>query len=239
MKGVILAGGSGSRLYPLTKVTNKHLLPVYDKPMIFYPLHTLINAGIKDIMVVSGGENISDFLRLLGSGEEYGVHLSYRVQDGSGGIPVALYLAKNFVKNGKFVAVLGDNIIEDNIKKHVEDFKKSKLGAKILLKEVHDPERFGVAKVKNGRIVAFYEKPKKPNTNLAIVGAYMLDSKVFDIIPKLKPSKRNELEITEILQRYSNDNDLSYAKIKGFWKDAGTFESLYVATKFMAEKNKK
>lgn len=235
MKGVILAGGSGSRLYPLTKVTNKHLLPIYNKPMIFYPLQTLIDAGIKDIMVVSGGENISDFLRLLGSGNDYGVHLSYRVQDGSGGIPVALYLAKNFVKNDKFIAILGDNIMEENIKDCVEDFKKNKFGAKILVKEVHDPKRFGLAEIKNGKVITFYEKPENPTTNLAVVGVYMLDGKAFDIIPKLKPSKRNELEITEVLQHYADNNDLSYEKIKGFWVDAGTFDSLYIATKFMAE----
>jgi len=238
MKGVILAGGTGSRLSPLTKVTNKHLLAVYNKPMIYYPLHTLIDAGIKDILIVSGGENISDFLRLLGSGAELGVNLTYKVQDGAGGIPVALGLAKEFVGNSKCIVILGDNIMEENIKEHVENFKQSNSGAKVLLKEVNDPERFGLAEVKDGKIIAMYEKPDNPKTNLAIIGVYMLDSSAFEVIPRLKPSRRNELEITEVLADYMKRGQLEYGMVKGFWIDAGTFDSLYEATKFIADNKK-
>lgn len=235
MKGIILAGGTGSRLMPLTRVTNKHLLPIYNKPMIFYPLQTLIDAGIKDILIVTGGEEIGEFLRLLGSGKEWGVKFTYRCQDGSGGIPVALSLAKEFVDNEKFICILGDNIIEKNIKNEVEDFAKSKIGAKILLKEVSDPERFGLAEVKDNKIIACYEKPKNPTTNLAILGVYMLDKKAFDIIPILKPSKRNELEIVDVLNYYIKNSDMDYSILDGFWIDAGTFLSLFKATQFVAK----
>lgn len=237
MKGVILAGGTGSRLIPLTKVTNKHLLNVYNKPMIYYPLQTLIDAGIKDIMIVTGGESIGDFMKLLGSGKDFGVKLTYRCQDGSGGIPVALSLAKEFVDDEKFVVILGDNIMEENLKPHVEGFLKSKKGAKILLKEVKDPKRYGLAEVKGNKIIAAYEKPENPTTNLAIPGVYMFDKKAFDVIPALKPSKRNELEIVEVIDRYIKDDDIDYSIIAGFWIDAGTFESLFEATKFIAKKN--
>jgi len=239
MKGVILAGGTGSRLRPLTEVTNKHLLAIYKKPMIYYPLQTLIDAGIKDILIVSGGENISDFLRLLGSGRSIGVNLTYKVQDGTGGIPIALNLAKEFVGDEKFVTILGDNIMEDSIKEQVDSFRDSKFSAKVLLREVKDPKRFGLAEIKDGKVVAMYEKPENPTTNLAIIGIYMLDKKAFEIIPKLKPSKRNELEIIEVLADYMERGDLEYDMVKGFWIDAGTFDSLYEATKFAAEKEKK
>ncbi|MBI4439869.1 NTP transferase domain-containing protein [Candidatus Woesearchaeota archaeon] len=236
MKGVILAGGTGSRLYPLTSVTNKHLLPVYNKPMIFYPLELLREAGIKDILVVSGGENISDFLKLLGSGRQYDVNLTYKVQDGSGGIPVALSLAKDFIGDDKFVAILGDNIMDGSIRGYVESFGKSGAGAKILLKKVDDPHRYGLAEVRNGKVVGMQEKPAEPKSDLAICGIYLLDKKAFGIIPKLKPSKRAELEITEVLQHYVDNNDLEYEIFEGFWIDAGTFDALHTASKFMASK---
>lgn len=239
MKGVILCGGEGTRLMPLTKVTNKHLLPVFNKPMVYYPLQTLIDAGIKDILVVTGGESIGDFLRLLGSGKEWGVRLTYRCQDGSGGIPVALSLAKEFVDNEKFVCILGDNIMEKSIKEDVNRFFKSKKGAEILLQRVSDPQRFGLAEIKDNKLVATYEKPEKPVTDLAILGMYMFDSKVFDIIPKLKPSKRGELEITEVIDNYIKNNDIEYSIIDGFWVDAGTLDSLFKATIFAASKERK
>ena len=239
MKGVILCGGTGSRLSPLTKVTNKHLLPVFNKPMIYYPLQTLIGAGIKDILIVTGGENVGDFLRLLGSGRDWGARFTYRCQDGSGGIPVALSLAKEFVGDSKFVCILGDNVMEESIRQHVSDFEKGSKGAKILLKKVPDPQRFGVAEVKGDRVTATYEKPEKPTTDLAIIGVYLFDNKVFDIIPKLKPSKRNELEVTEVLQEYIRNNDVGYSMVKGFWIDAGTFEALFTATGFVEGKEGK
>ncbi len=238
MKGVILAGGTGSRLYPLTSVTNKHLLPVYNKPMIFYPLELLKEAGIKDILVVSGGENISDFLRLLGSGRQFDVNLTYRVQDGSGGIPVALSLAKEFVGTEKFVAILGDNIIDKSIRSSVEDFEKNTIGAKIILKKVHDPHRYGLAEVKDGHVIGMQEKPKDPKSDLAICGIYMLDPKAFSIIPTLKLSQRDELEITEVLQYYVDHNDLTYEIFDGFWIDAGTFDALQSASVHMANKQR-
>ncbi len=237
MKGIILAGGTGTRLFPLTKVTNKHLLPIYNKPMIFYPLETLKKSGITDIMIVAGGENIGDFMKLLGSGKDYGVKLTYRVQDGAGGIPVALGLGKEFIGNSKFAVILGDNILEEPIKKDIEDFEKSKFGCKILLKKVNEPERFGIAEVKGNKVVKCYEKPEKPVTDLAIIGVYFFDSKAFEIIPKLKPSKRGELEITDIINYYIENKNITYRVIEGFWKDAGTFPSLFATNKYVAEKN--
>jgi len=241
IKGVILAGGTGSRLSPLTKVTNKHLLPIYNRPMVYYPLQTLIDAGIKDILIVTGGEEVGDFLRLLGSGKDWGVRFTYRCQDGSGGIPVALGLAKEFVDDDKCVAILGDNVMERDIKKEVEEFANGSIGAKIFLQKVKDPERFGLAEVKGNKVVACYEKPENPTTDLAILGIYMFDKKVFDIIPKLKPSKRGELEIVDVLNHYIKNNDLGYSVLDGFWIDAGTFSALFKATQFVEEKegNKK
>ena len=236
MKGVILAGGTGSRLSPLTKVTNKHLLPIYNKPMVYYPLEALIKAGIRDILIVSGGENIGDFMKLLGSGAEFGVRLTYRVQDGSGGIPVALSLAKEFVGEDKFVVILGDNIMENNIKEEVEKFEKSKFGSKIFLQRVHDPKRYGVAEVNKDKVVAAYEKPENPVTDLAILGIYMFDKKAFDIIPTLKPSKRGELEITDVINYYIGNGDLTYSILSGFWVDAGTFEALFKANEFISKR---
>src|SRR3989338_2915476 len=238
IKGVILAGGTGSRLSPLTEVTNKHLLPVYNKPMVFYPLQILIDAGIKDILIVTGGEEVGDFLRLLGSGSKWGVRLTYRCQDGSGGIPVALSLAKEFVDNNKCVVMLGDNIVEDNgrIKEFIEDFKTSPKGAKIILKKVKDPERYGVVELENNKISSIEEKPAKPKSDLTVIGCYMFDKKAFDIIPALKPSKRGELEIVDVINHYLKNNDLEFDILDGFWIDAGTFEGLFEASSYFAKK---
>jgi glucose-1-phosphate thymidylyltransferase len=248
MKGVILAGGLGTRLLPLTRVTNKHLLPVYKKPMIYYPLETLVNAGIKDIMIVTGGESPGDFLKLLGSGKEFGlkeIHFAY--QEGAGGIAHALSLAEDFADGQKIVVILGDNIIEDNIKKYVEDFEKQEFkvnnkvvgGAKIFLKEVPDPERFGVPEFKDGKIVKIEEKPKFPKSKYAVVGLYMYDHQVFDVIRTLKPSARGELEITDVNNFYLNQGTLTYEILSGFWTDAGTFDSLLKATILIAKKEGK
>ncbi len=228
MKGVILAGGLGTRLSPLTKITNKHLLPIYDKPMIFYPLQTLINAGIDDILIVTGGNHAGDFLRLLGNGKDFGLkHLNYTYQEGEGGIAQALALAEHFSDYEKMVVILGDNIIEGNIVQAVKDFKKQKDGAKILLKEVPDPQRFGVAEIENDRIVGIDEKPKVPKSKYAVIGIYMYDGKVFDIIRTLKPSGRGELEITDVSNAYIREGNMTYHFLDGWWSDAGTFESLH------------
>ena len=199
MKGVILAGGLGSRLLPLTKVTNKHLLPVYDRPMIYYPIQTLVDAGIRDILLVTGGNSAGDFLRLLGNGQEFGLeHVNYTYQEGEGGIADALRLARFFVGNDRIVVVLGDNIVQDSIASYVRNFEQQESGAKILLKEVEDPQRFGVAQLEDGRVIGIEEKPAKPKSNLAVTGIYMYDAAVFDIIETLEPSDRNELEITDV-----------------------------------------
>ena len=236
MKGVVLAGGTGSRLYPLTKVTNKHLLPVYDEPMIYYPIKTLRAAGITDILIVIGGESIGDFLKLLGSGEELGVNITYRAQAGSAGIPAALSLAQEFIGSHKFMVVLGDNIMDESLKNEAEEFKNNKVGAHIFVKEVEDPERYGVVEVKDNKVVGMAEKPKNPKSNLIASGVYMFDSKVFGLIPKLKPSGRGELEITDILNNYIRNKDLTFSRIGGYWTDAGTLESLYHANTVVREK---
>ncbi len=237
MKGIILAGGLGSRLSPLTKITNKHLLPIYNKPMIYYPIETLIGAGVTDIMIVTGGNSAGDFLRLLGNGKEFGLkHINYTYQQGEGGIAEALSLTEHFADRDDIIVILGDNIIEDSIKQYVDDFKKQKGGAKILLKEVEDPERFGVAEVAGGKIVSIEEKPKKPKSNYAVTGIYMYDGKVFDIVKKLKPSWRGELEITDVNNAYLQQGTLTYGTLKGWWTDAGTFESLYRANRLVAAK---
>ncbi len=239
IKGVILAGGTGSRLYPCTKVTNKHLLPIYNKPMIYYPLNTLINAGIKEILIVSGIEHAGDFLKLLGSGKEFGVRLTYEIQDEAAGIAQALSLAEDFVDNDKLVAILGDNIFEDNIKKHVSDFLYSFDGAKIFLKKIPDANRFGVAEIKNNKIINVEEKPKKPTSNYAVTGLYMYDRRVFNIIKSLKPSKRGEYEVTDVNNEYIKKSQMSYAILKGFWSDAGTFDSLFRASELIKNLEKK
>lgn len=236
MKGVILAGGLGTRLYPLTKVTNKHLLPVYDKPMIYYPIQSLINAGIDDILIVTGGNNAGDFLKLLGNGKEFGLrHINYTYQEGEGGIAEALRLAEFFASGEKICVVLGDNIIEKNIRRAVENFRRQKEGAKILLKEVPDPQRFGVAELKGDRIVRIEEKPKKPRSRYAVIGIYLFDQEVFNLIRTLKPSDRGELEITDVNNRYIEKGFMTWDILEGWWTDAGTFESLLRANQLVAE----
>ena len=239
MKGVVLAGGTGSRLYPLTKVTNKHLLPVYDEPMIYYPIKTLRAAGITDVLIVIGGESIGDFLKLLGNGDDLGVKITYRAQVGSAGIPAALLLAQEFIGKGKFMAVLGDNIMDESLRKDAEEFENKSTGAHIFVKEVEDPERYGVVEVRENKVISMVEKPKKPKSNLIASGVYMFDSKVFGIIPRLKPSARGELEITDVLNTYIKSNDLAFSRIKGYWTDAGTLESLYHANTVVREKKLK
>jgi len=227
MKGVILAGGLGTRLYPLTKVTNKHLLPVYDKPMIYYPIQTLINAGIDDILIVTGGNNAGDFLRLLGNGKDFGLrHINYTYQEGEGGIADALRLAEFFAGKDKVCVLLGDNIIEKNIRKAADAFAAQKEGAKILLKEVTDPSRFGVPELRGDRIVRIEEKPKEPKSKYAVIGIYFYDQSVFDIIKTLKPSNRGELEITDVNNWYIERGVMTWDILEGWWADAGTFESL-------------
>ncbi|MEI7810675.1 MAG: sugar phosphate nucleotidyltransferase [bacterium] len=230
MKGIILAGGKGTRLLPLTKITNKHLLPIYDKQMIFYPLATLINAGIKDILIVSGRSNVGDFLKLLGSGRELGVKISFEIQEEEIGIANALSLAESFVDGDKMVVVLGDNIFEDGIESIVSNFEKQNNGAVVFLKEVDDPNRFGVAEVEDEKIIGIEEKPKNPKTNLAVTGLYMYDNTVFDCIRGLNPSARGEYEITDVNNFYINKGNMKYFTLKGNWTDAGTFESLFRAT---------
>jgi len=236
MKGVILAGGLGTRLHPLTKVTNKHLLPVYDKPMIYYPIQTLINAGIDDILIVTGGNNAGDFLKLLGNGKEFGLkHMNYTYQEGEGGIAEALRLAEFFASGDKICVVLGDNVIEKNIRKAVENFRKQKEGAKILLKEVLDPQRFGVAELRGDRIARIEEKPKEPKSRYAVIGIYLFDQEVFNIIKTLKPSGRGELEITDVNNRYIEKGVMTWDILEGWWTDAGTFESLLRANQMVAQ----
>ncbi|MCZ6770050.1 MAG: sugar phosphate nucleotidyltransferase [Acidobacteria bacterium] len=240
MKGIILAGGLGTRLRPLTKVTNKHLLPVYDKPMIFYPLEVLVDAGITDIMVVTGGNNAGDFLRLLGNGREFGLHqLHFAYQEGEGGIAEALSLAKYFAGEDLLCVYLGDNIIEDSIRTYVEKFKKQARGAKILLKEVANCERFGVPELKDDKVVKIYEKPRVAPSKYAVTGIYMYDPRVFDIITTLEPSQRGELEITDVNNRYIEWGELTYDVLEGWWTDAGTFDSLLRANKLVAQRNEK
>jgi glucose-1-phosphate thymidylyltransferase len=236
MKGVILAGGTGSRLYPLTKVTNKHLLPVYDKPMICYPLEMLIDAGIEEIMVVSGRGHAGHFLELLGSGLEYGVSITYEIQEEAGGIAQALGLARTWAGKDDICVILGDNIFEDSIK---EDVAKFGSGAKIFLKEVSNPQRFGVAEVNGSRLLSIEEKPKAPKSNLAVTGLYMYDSRVFQIIKTLKPSGRGELEITDVNNAYLRKKEMDFSILKGFWSDAGTFESLLRASLMVQQHRQK
>ena len=240
MKGVILAGGLGTRLRPLTLVTNKHLLPVYDRPMIYYPIECLVNAGITDIMIVTGGDHAGDFLKLLKHGSKRGVnHLEYASQDGEGGIADALKLAEDFADGDKICVILGDNIIEGNIRAAAGDFFTQRSGAKILLKEVHDPQRFGVVRFENddpaGKVTEIIEKPQNPPSNLAVIGIYFYDADVFKICQTLKPSGRGELEITDVNNHYLQRGDLSHSVIEGWWTDAGTFDSLLRASKLIAE----
>jgi glucose-1-phosphate thymidylyltransferase len=227
VKGIVLAGGTGSRLYPLTKITNKHLLPIYDKPMIFYPIQTLVEAGIKDILLVTGGRNSGDFLRLLANGKEFGLaHLNYTYQEGEGGIADALALAEHFADGEKICVILGDNIIDGSIKEAVQEFEKQERGARILLKEVEDAERFGVAEMDGPRILSIEEKPREPKSNFAVIGIYMFDGTVFEKVKKLVPSGRGELEITDVNNAYIREGTMTYSVLEGWWTDAGTFDSM-------------
>jgi glucose-1-phosphate thymidylyltransferase len=236
MRGVVLAGGLGTRLLPLTRVTNKHLLPVYNKPMIYYPLECLVNAGINEVMVVTGGSSAGDFLRLLRNGKELDLRrLHYAYQEGEGGIAEALSLAEDFADGGKIVVVLGDNIIEKNIRRATADFFSQREGAKIILKEVPDPQRFGVPQIDGKRIVAIEEKPQQPKSNYAVIGIYFYDGRVFEIIKTLKPSGRGELEITDVNNAYIQAGTMSYEILDGWWTDAGTFESLLHASNMVAK----
>jgi glucose-1-phosphate thymidylyltransferase len=236
MKGVVLAGGKGSRLYPLTRVTNKHLLPVYDRPMIFYPIQTLVDAGIRDIIVVTGGQNSGDFLRLLSNGKDFDLHrIHYTYQEGEGGIADALRLAEPFVEGEKICVVLGDNIIENNIIASKQAFDKQSRGAHIILKQVEDPERFGCPEIVDGKILGIVEKPKAPKSNFAVTGIYFYDATVFEKIGKTKASWRNELEITDVNNMYLSEGSLTHSVLDGWWTDAGTFESLLHATNLVAK----
>jgi glucose-1-phosphate thymidylyltransferase len=236
MKGVVLAGGTGSRLFPITRVTNKHLLPIYDRPMVYYPIQTLVNAGIKEILLVTGGKNAGDFLRLLGNGRDFGLkHLNYTYQEGEGGIADALGLAEHFADGEPICVILGDNVIENNICGAVENFKAQKKGAKILLKQVPDAERFGVAEILGNHVVGIEEKPKAPKSNYAVIGVYLYDATVFEKIHRLKPSGRGELEITDVNNFYIQETALTYEVLDGWWTDAGTFESLLRASNLVAK----
>ena len=237
MKGVVLAGGTGSRLHPLTRVTNKHLLPIYDKPMVYYPLQTLVDAGIHDILLVTGGNNAGDFLRLLRNGKDFGLErLHFAYQEGEGGIADALRLAEPFAAGEPICVVLGDNILENSIRRSRENFERQKEGARILLKEVPDPERFGVPILERGRITRIEEKPKVPSSPYAVIGVYFYDGTVFDRVRSLKPSGRGEFEITDVNNSYIRERRLEYEIIEGGWTDAGTFESLWRAAKMVREK---
>jgi glucose-1-phosphate thymidylyltransferase len=235
MKGIVLAGGTGSRLSPLTKITNKHLLPIYDKPMIYFPIQTLVDAGITDIMVVTGGKNSGDFLRLLANGKHFGLkHIAYTYQEGEGGIADALSLCEHFADGDKVCVVLGDNIIEKDIRGAVDSFKAQEKGARILLKEVTDAERFGVAEFKGEQIVSIEEKPAQPKSKFAVTGVYMYDATVFQKIHTCKPSHRNELEITDVNNAYIREGSMTFSYLEGWWTDAGTFESLLRAANLVA-----
>jgi glucose-1-phosphate thymidylyltransferase len=236
MKGVVLAGGLGSRLMPLTAVTNKHLLPVYDQPMVYYPIQTLVNAGITDIMIVTGGSSAGDFLRLLGNGKAFGLkHINYTYQEGEGGIADALSLVEHFVGDDPVCVILGDNIIEGNIIAATESYRAQAGGAKILLKKVPDPQRFGVPELDGQRVLHVEEKPTAPKSDFAVIGIYFYDATVFEIIRTLKPSGRGELEITDVNNAYIERGAMTWNQLDGWWTDAGTFESLLRASNLVAE----
>lgn len=238
IKGIILAGGTGSRLFPLTKVTNKHLLPVGRKPMILHPVDKLVLAGVTDILVVTGVEHMGDVVNLLGSGKDFGCRFTYKVQDEAGGIAQALGLAENVCADSKTVVILGDNIFDDDLKPFCQAFHEQKRGAKILLKEVSEPNRFGVAEIGGGKILGIEEKPKNPKSNFAVTGIYFYDPDVFEIVRTLRPSHRGELEITDVNNHYVARGEMTFDVLKGTWTDAGTFESLWFANSVMfGEKN--
>jgi len=235
IKGVVLAGGTGSRLLPLTKVTNKHLLAVGKKPMIYYPIEKLVSAGIREILIVTGVDHMGDIVNLLGSGNNFSCRFTYKVQDQAGGIAQALALAENFANNSSIAAILGDNIFKASLKPYLKKFADQKKGARVLLKKVANPQRFGVAEISKNGVTKIVEKPKKPKTNYAVTGIYFYDNSVFDIIKTLKPSRRKELEITDVNNTYINRNQLKYDFLPGWWTDAGTFESLGAANKLVVK----
>jgi glucose-1-phosphate thymidylyltransferase len=238
MKGVILAGGTGSRLYPLTKVTNKHLLPVYDKPMIYHPIQALVNAGVEDIMLVTGGENAGDFLRLLGNGSEFGLkHFNYAYQEKPGGIAQALALTENFVGDDKFVVVLGDNIIEKSMKAAVDAFQQQEEGAKILLAQVDNPQAYGVAQIENQKVTQIIEKPSDPPSDWAVIGIYLYKPDVFEITRTLQPSNRGELEITDVNNEYIRRGTLTYEYVDGWWADCGESIDWYLRANNLVAKD--
>jgi len=240
MKGIVLAGGLGTRLLPLTRITNKHLLPIYDQPMVFYPIQKLVQAGIRDIMLVTGGNSAGDFLRLLRNGRDFGLErIHYTYQEGEGGIADALRLAREFAEGDRIAVILGDNIFEDDLSPYVASFRKQPAGAKLLLKAVDRPERFGVAEVRDGRIAGIVEKPAQPKSNLAVTGIYLYDARVFDFIRTLKPSARGELEITDVNNAYLAQGTLTYDILPGWWTDAGTFESLHHASALVRQQRAK
>lgn len=233
MKGVILAGGKGERLYPLTKVTNKHLLPVAKEPMIYNPIKQLVSCNIEDILIVTSTLHMGEIVNLLGSGEQFGVDFTYRVQEKAGGIAHALRLAEGFSHGEKIVVVLGDNIAVNSIKKYVDNFKKQKKGARVLIKNVDEPSRFGIVALDEKKVIEIEEKPDKPKTKFAVIGYYMYDEKVFDYIRNLKPSKRGELEITDVNNKYIKNKELEYDILEGEWTDAGTMDSFYYANRLL------
>ena len=233
MKGIVLAGGTGSRLFPLTKVTNKHLLPVGREPMIFHPVRKLSAAGIEEILIVTGVEHMGDVVTLLGSGKDFGCRFTYKVQDEAGGIAQALGLAENFAAKELLCVILGDNIFQDPIGPYLSAFREQGRGARLLLKTVEDPQRYGVAEVEGSRVVRIVEKPKRPKSDLAVVGIYFYDSQVFDVIRTLKPSGRGELEITDVNNHYLREGSLHCDRLQGWWTDAGTFESLAAANELV------
>ncbi|MHC4642362.1 MAG: sugar phosphate nucleotidyltransferase [Planctomycetota bacterium] len=235
LRGIILAGGTGSRLMPLTKVTNKHLLPVGQKPMIYYPIEKLTSIGIEEILIVTGIEHMGDVVSLLGSGKQFGCRFTYKVQDEAGGIAQALGLAENFAQGKPVVIILGDNLFEANLKEYADRFVSQKTGARVLLKQVSNPQRFGVGQVSDGKIISIEEKPKKPKSDYAITGIYFYDNLIFDVIRALKPSARGELEITDVNNAYIEQGQLAYDMLEGWWTDAGTFESLDRANELVAK----
>jgi glucose-1-phosphate thymidylyltransferase len=236
MKGIVLAGGLGIRMLPLTRITNKHLLPVFDQPMVYYPISKLVRAGITDIMIVTGGNSAGDFLRLLRNGKDFGLpHLHYVYQEGEGGIAEALGLTRDFADADRVVVILGDNIFEDDITPFVKSFAAQSEGAKILLKAVDDPGRFGVAELKGDHVVGIEEKPARPKTNFAVTGIYMYDANVFDIIKACRPSARGEMEITDVNNAYIKQGTMTFDVLRGWWTDAGTFESLHRAAVLVRE----
>ncbi|MFC5649812.1 sugar phosphate nucleotidyltransferase [Paenibacillus solisilvae] len=235
MKGIILAGGTGSRLFPLTKVTNKHLLPVGKYPMIFHSIAKLKEADIQDILIVTGKDHMGDVVNLLGSGSEFGLTFTYKVQDEAGGIAQALGMAEQFVNDDQMIVILGDNVFADSIATFAENFRQQGSGAKILIQEVHDPQRYGVAELDGNKIVSIEEKPQQPKSSYAVTGIYMYDSRVFEIVKTLKPSGRGELEITDVNNAYIASNELSYDILQGWWTDAGTHASLTKANELAKE----